>query len=339
MPMVLEPLLFAKVWGGRKLAHWGKAVAHGRTIGESWELADLDTTSSSGGGGNAAHSRVLSGSGAGETIRVALDRFGDDLIDRRLLTSEGRFPLLIKLLDAREHLSIQVHPSRDYAIAHPDAKLKTECWHILETQSTNGVEPVIFKGTKPGVSKRDIERALRTGDGSDLVPLLQAFPARVGDCHTLPSGTIHALGAGVLVAEVQTPSDTTFRLYDWTREYQRPLREMHVDQALQAMVLDVPPPVRRLEPGHRHGIVAETPYFHLAAVQGPCDLSAASRADEGACAMVFAGDSDLAILAGTSETPVPRGATSLVPRKLLANARVRCDVRARYLVATPRDPR
>ena len=142
------------------------------------------------------------------------------------LTPAGGFPLLVKYLDAREHLSVQVHPSPDYAKSHEGAHLKTESWLILDADEG----AMLYKGLKPGTSGADLQRAIESGTVPDL---LIAEPAVVGQCHTLPSGTVHALGAGVLVAEVQTPSDTTFRVYDWAKEYGRDGRELHIDQALE----------------------------------------------------------------------------------------------------------
>jgi mannose-6-phosphate isomerase len=118
----------------------------------------------------------------------------------------------VKFLDASENLSVQVHPSPAYAAAHPDANLKTECWYILSADP--GAK--IYKGIKPEVTREQFSKLARTNDPT-LVDALIALPAIPGECHNLPSGTVHALGAGVLVAEVQTPSDTTFRLYDWGR--------------------------------------------------------------------------------------------------------------------------
>ncbi len=203
--LTFEPILKEKVWGGRRLGGLGKALPAGAMVGESWEVADLASTSEGGGGGGAARSVIREGALAGRTLHDAMRLWSPWLM------ADGGFPLLVKFLDAREHLSVQVHPSPEYARAHPDAHLKTECWYVMEAVPGS----VIYKGVKPGVTRERFEAALRAGRGEGVVELLDAVPAIVGECHNLPSGTVHALGAGVLVAEVQTPSDTTFRVYYW----------------------------------------------------------------------------------------------------------------------------
>ncbi|PCI07528.1 hypothetical protein COB72_10030 [bacterium] len=238
-PIVFEPIIKAKVWGGRRLAEYGKHLSSDQPYGESWELADLASTSTSGGGGDSAHSCIANGELEGKTIQDAITLWGQDLLGDAKLTAEGGFPLLVKYLDAREHLSIQVHPSPAYAKAHPEAHLKTESWFVLEaTTGPNGEDPVIYKGFQEGVTKDDLAKAIADG----TVPqLMRKELAVAGQCHTLPSGTVHALGAGVLVAEIQTPSDTTFRVYDWAKEYSREGRELHLEQAIECASFEHPP--------------------------------------------------------------------------------------------------
>lgn len=230
-PLLLEPIFKEKVWGGRRLESLGKRLKPGTKVGESWELADLDSTSADGGGGDAAYSRISSGEMRGLTIREAVRAFGPNLMGRLRSTPEGGFPLLVKYLDACENLSVQVHPSPAYAAANPGAHLKTESWYIL------AAEPgaVIYKGMKQGVSREQF--AAHLNQGAAVVDDLIAVPVQAGDFHHLPSGTCHALGAGVLVAEVQTPSDTTFRVFDWGRAG----RAMHIKQALECIHFGPPP--------------------------------------------------------------------------------------------------
>src|SRR5437762_3181589 len=120
-----------KVWGGRRLEAFGKRLPAGKKIGESWELADLASTSPSGGGGAPARSVIGGGSLAGKTLADAMAMWGRDLMGDARRAPSGGFPLLVKFLDASENLSVQVHPSPAYAAAHRDAHLKTECWYII----------------------------------------------------------------------------------------------------------------------------------------------------------------------------------------------------------------
>jgi len=227
-PLLFEPLLKEKVWGGRRLTSYGKQLPPGVSIGESWELADLADTDVSGAGGGEARSVIRNGPLKGGTLSEVVRLWGTDLLGEAAPTSWGGFPLLVKYLDAREHLSVQVHPSEAYAREHAGAHLKTECWYVLEAEPGS----VIFKGVRDGVDADSFVASIERGDVQDK---LTAVPARAGDMHLLPSGTCHALGAGVLVAEIQTPSDTTFRVYDWTREYGRTERELHLEQALSCI--------------------------------------------------------------------------------------------------------
>jgi len=224
-PLTLEPILKEKVWGGRRLERLNKALPDGASVGESWELADLSATSAEGGGGASAHSLIANGEMRGLSIADAVLALGPNLMGTLRCDEEtGGFPLLCKYLDARENLSVQVHPSPAYAMAHPGARVKHECWFVVEAEP--GAK--IYKGVKAGVTRDAFGKAVRDGT---VAGLMEAVPAKAGDFHVLPSGTVHALGAGVLVAEVQTPSDTTYRVFDWGRAG----RTLHVAQALDCI--------------------------------------------------------------------------------------------------------
>jgi mannose-6-phosphate isomerase len=220
-PLHLTPVLVPKPWGGRRLGGLGRRLPPDATIGESWDVADLsveDTPVLD------PCSRVLDGPSAGQSLAELLE--GDATV---LLGSvpamDGRFPLLVKTLDARQHLSVQVHPTEDDVVRDPTAIAKSESWLIL------AAEPgaVLYLGVRHGVEVDDLRRAAGT---PAIVELLREVPARPGNLHHLPAGVIHALGAGVLVLEIQTPSDTTYRLYDWTEEYGRAPRTLHLEEAL-----------------------------------------------------------------------------------------------------------
>jgi mannose-6-phosphate isomerase len=226
MPLIMSPVFAEKPWGGNRLAGYGKKVPAGGPFGESWEVADLPTDAVA--TVDDPRSRVASGEFAGRSLRELIDRFGTDLLGRAAPTPEGDFPLLIKLIDAREHLSVQVHPDRAYTARHPEARLKTESWYVV----TANPGAHLYLGLRPGVTTRDV--AARGGTAG-VVGLLDLVPATAGDFHHLPAGLVHALGAGVMVAEVQTPSDTTFRIYDWEDRYDRPNRAMHAAEAIEAI--------------------------------------------------------------------------------------------------------
>ncbi len=230
-PLKFEPIYKPKVWGGRSLEKLGRELPEGQKIGESWELVDLGTTSVSGGGGGAERSRIANGPLRGKTLAAVIDAYGEALLGdlplNQTTAGAGEFPLLVKYLDAQENLSVQVHPSPEYAAEHADAFLKSEAWYIVDCEPGS----VIYKGIKEGVTPEQLAAAIERNKDEDVVPLLVSVPVKPGDCHYLPSGTCHALGGGILVAEVQTPSDTTYRVYDWGRP-RKAGRELHVKQAM-----------------------------------------------------------------------------------------------------------
>jgi mannose-6-phosphate isomerase len=237
-PYLLTPLYKQKIWGGRNLERlYGKPLPAATPIGESWELADLVE----------GECGIANGPRAGQSLRQVVAEAGRDLMGKTPLLGNGRFPLLLKLLDAVENLSVQVHPDDEAAKAIPGAALKTECWYVLASEGGS-----IYKGVKEGVTADSFRRALAEDDVSNL---LMRFDVGPGDFHYLPAGTVHALGAGVVVAEVQTPSDTTYRVSDWGRG-----REIHVERAMQCIHFE--PPADQI-PGAEGECLLKTDYFHV----------------------------------------------------------------------------
>jgi mannose-6-phosphate isomerase len=325
-PLILEPVVLEKVWGGRRLAQLGKRLASATAkYGESWEAADMAATSASGAGGGAVRSVIGNGELRGRTLHDALGAWGEKLLGsppHAPLGPEAMFPLLVKFLDAGENLSVQVHPSPAYASSHPGASLKTECWYIIDAQPG----AMIYKGIKPGVTREEFSRLAHAGDAK-LVDALVAVPAVPGECHNLPSGTVHALGAGVLVAEVQTPSDTTYRLYDWGRMG----REMHVEQALECASFPGEPgyeacvggqTVVRLGAAQRNLRLVTTEFFIVDELRPevgdivPIGAGGLRRDAECVVLVVLDGDCQLVCTDGShAATPVilKRGDTAVIP--------------------------
>ena len=235
-PLKFQPVFQQRIWGGQRLRTiLGKSPARefdGQAVGESWELADLPAGTVKADSKGAAtdgslSSVVTNGPMARQTLQGVLREWPE--IMGNVPLNRGHFPLLVKFLDAQQDLSVQVHPDAAYVQAHPEAHLKSEAWYILHAEP--GAK--IYKGVKQGVTRDQFRTALETGA---VEPLLNAIKVRAGDCHYLPSGTVHALGAGILAAEVQTPSDTTFRVFDWNRlgPNGKP-RTLHVTEALECI--------------------------------------------------------------------------------------------------------
>jgi mannose-6-phosphate isomerase len=210
-PLRFRPILRQYLWGGRRFeSALGKSLPPGDTFAESWEVSDHGTD----------QSIVDFGPLAETTLRELVTMHGRELLGRH--HPQPCFPLLLKFLDGHQTLSLQVHPDDAQAarLDPPDAG-KTEAWFVIEALPGSK----IFAGLKPGVDREQLLAAIRQGA---CEPCLNAFAASPGDCVFLPAGTIHALGAGLLVAEIQQSSDTTYRLFDWDRVgpdgRRRPLR-------------------------------------------------------------------------------------------------------------------
>ena len=216
-PLVFEPLFMERVWGGRRLESlYGKRLPSAALIGESWEIVDREE----------AQSVVRDGPLRGKTLHElwTQDRhkiFGD-------VPDSPRFPLFAKLIDAREKLSLQVHPPA--AVAKKlGSESKTELWYIVDA----GPRAEIYAGLRRGVTRDQFEAAIHEGSAADLV---HRFEVKPGDAMFMPSGRLHTMGAGVLVAEIQQNSDTTYRVFDWNRAGAdgKP-RRLHIEESLQSI--------------------------------------------------------------------------------------------------------
>ena len=229
-PLVFHPIFKERVWGGRALAElYGKPLPPAVPIGESWEVSDRP--------GDA--SVIANGPLAGRTLRWLMDAHGSELLGTAAAIG-GRFPLLCKILDAREKLSLQVHPPAHAAhLGDP----KTEMWYIAAAEP--GAE--LFVGLKRGVTRQAFEAAVRAGTVADC---FHRIAVHAGDAMFLPSGRVHAIGAGLVIFEIQQNSDTTFRVYDWDRAgLDGKPRALHVAESLASIDFDdVEPSLADAEP-------------------------------------------------------------------------------------------
>ena len=142
------------------------------------------------------------------------------------------FPLLIKFLDTGDTLSVQVHPDPETCRRMGKGDPKTECWYIISAEPG----AIIYKGLKKGVTRDMFSKAIKLGNVTEL---LERVAVKAGECHFLPAGTVHAMGAGLLMAEIQTPSDTTYRVFDWNRlDENGKSRELHINKALESIHFD-----------------------------------------------------------------------------------------------------
>jgi mannose-6-phosphate isomerase len=219
------------VWGDRRLGDFlGKPLDSHQTYGESWEVSDHPLH----------QSQVACGPLAGKTLRQLMEQDAAALLGENA-PKYKRFPWLIKFLDAHDWLSVQVHPD-EQAVAKlwPGEGSKTEAWFVLDAAPGSR----IYAGLRPGVDERKLRGAVAAGKVTDC---LHWFEPRPGDFVFLPAGTVHAVGGGVLIAEIQQTSDATFRLFDWNRrDAQGRSRPLHIEESLTSIHWDQGP----VEPKH-----------------------------------------------------------------------------------------
>lgn len=218
-PLKFKPVMKNNVWGGRALEQYHYRLPEG-PIGEGWMIGDHPN------GTTVVANGVLADTGLDE-IR---ERFGVSVLGNKGVSAKnGRFPLLVKLLDCNDDLSIQVHPDDRYHGLPPGELGKTEMWYILAAEP--GAK--IVYGLQPGVTRDELEMAIHNNRVMDCV---QVVSVEAGDSFYIPAGTVHALGAGILVAEVQQNSDTVYRLYDYDRlGLDGKPRELHIEHSLEAI--------------------------------------------------------------------------------------------------------
>jgi mannose-6-phosphate isomerase len=316
-PLKFQPRFLEKMWGGRKLQSLlNKKLPADKPIGESWEIYDfppgvIDKSS------NWVSSTVANGPLAGRTLHEIIQDFGAALHgDVPLVGPHGQFPILIKFLDARENLSVQVHPDAAYAAANPGAHLKTEAWYVIDAEPGS----IIYKGLKRGVDRSALRHAIATDAVEEA---LQKIPAKAGHHVYLPSGTVHALGAGIVLAEIQTPSDTTFRLFDFNRI--DPLtgqpRKLHINEALGAINFEEPreAPQRR---DHVAGLfttvtrLVSCPYFKLEKVRFTEGVEEPIPYDEPVIWMMLEGQARVTVDRIKEPVMLSKGETILLPAQM-----------------------
>lgn len=215
-PLLFQPEFKERVWGGRALEQFGLNIPEGH-IGEGWMIADHPNGTTS----------VVSGELAGMGLDQVREQFGPEWFGKKGFSEvNGRFPLLIKLLDCNDDLSVQVHPTDEYE-GLPKGELgKTEMWYVLDAKP----DAKIIYGLKEGVTREELKNALENGTVMDS---LQEVPVKAGDTFYIPAGTVHALCAGVVVAEIQQNSDTTYRIFDYNRPgLDGKPRELHIEDSL-----------------------------------------------------------------------------------------------------------
>lgn len=299
--LILPPLRFAPIlreylWGGRRLAELGKRLGSAEQYAESWELVDHGSD----------QSIVVGGPFAGMALHELVSQCGRELFGQH--HPQLQFPLLFKFLDCQRTLSVQVHPNDAQAAKlEPPDRGKTEAWVVLEAQPGS----LIYAGLKPGVDRAVLAEAVAAGKCDTC---LHQFNPQPGDCVFIEAGTVHALGAGLLVAEIQQASDTTFRLFDWNRVDRdgRP-RPLHIRESLDTIDFQRGPvspqkPMPAVEPHCERLVACDKFILDRWQLLTPQRLLPDDRFH-----ILAAIEGDLSVASGSESYELSRGGTLLIP--------------------------
>ncbi|MDG1573180.1 mannose-6-phosphate isomerase [Robiginitalea sp. M366] len=298
-PLRFTPLYKERLWGGEKLRTVLGKDCKGDRIGESWEVSGVPGDVSV----------VAEGPYAGRDLQDLVDTFGAQLLGQAVLDRFGReFPILIKYIDARQDLSIQLHPDDALARQRHNSFGKTEMWYVMDADP--GAELIV--GFNRDVTREEYQQALDAGKLTDLLHYQAVEP---GDGYFINAGKIHAIGAGILLAEIQQSSDVTYRVYDFDRrDAEGNLRELHTEQALDAMDYQQKDDFRlEYSPkANQPQTLAATPYFttEFLKLDQPLHRDLASR-DAFTIFLCVSGEAEIATADGAA--CLRRGQTLLIP--------------------------
>jgi mannose-6-phosphate isomerase len=315
-PTLFQPIFKERVWGGRALERlYRKPLPPDVPIGESWEVADRPGD----------ESVIANGPFAGRTLRWLMETHGGDVLGTAVPAAGDRFPLLCKILDARERLSLQVHPPP--RVAHLGDP-KTEMWFIVA--AVPGAE--LFVGLRRGITREAFERAVA---GQRCADCFHRIPVHAGDAMFLPSGRVHAIGAGLVIFEIQQNSDTTFRVHDWDRVgLDGKARELHVPQSLESIdFADVEPTlvdsVPRMDGATSRRALVRDPLFDVDELQmlQPAVLSIAP----GTLRVVAATEGTVTVAGGGVTAPLAAGQFAVLPAAM-HGGEIAADAGARFLM-------
>lgn len=304
LPSILrfKPVYKDNIWGGGKIAAMGAHRDAPTPCGESWEIS----------GHPDGMSIVAEGPLAGLSLAELCTTFGRDLLGSKAPFPD-RFPLLFKIIDATDRLSVQVHPSPHDPLADM-AEIKNECWFCMEREEN----AVIFAGFRDDVDTALLEKSVATGEPEIGRLLCRHLPERDQMLY-IPSGLVHAIGAGCLIYEVQQSSNTTYRFYDWGRvDSQGRGRQLHIAEAMRSIDWSLPPPEfqnSRSIPGTRLRICLKTDYFTVMTaspvvpLEVPLEMSTGGESFH----VVFARNGELDVAAADSSMHILPGGSLLIP--------------------------
>lgn len=318
-PFVFRPILKERIWGGRALASlFGRELPPGRPVGESWEISDRPGDVSV----------IVNGPLAGRDLRSLMEEHGEEVMGDAL-TANGRFPLLAKILDARDRLSLQVHPPAAVA-RRLGGEPKTEMWYIVRAEPG----AMLYAGLRRGTTRGDFERHLQAGT---VEQCFHRMDTAAGDALFLPSGRVHAIGAGNVIFEIQQNSDTTYRVFDWNRiDAHGQRRALHVAESLASIDFNdfEPAPIRTggNGSGSSETELAGDPLFRVLKKTMPAGSREVALPGRPVVLAVIAGT--VSVAGGETVLPLAPGQFCLLPA-CLGRIRLECRAQVDLLWAEP----
>ena len=297
-PIKFTPILKSKIWGGQKLKSILNKENNLPNVGESWEISDVEGDTSI----------VSNGSLKGQSLKDLLDAYKSDLIgDKNFKEFGNKFPLLIKFIDAKEDLSIQLHPNDELAAKRHNSFGKTEMWYVMQADEGSNLIVGFNQDMSP-------EKYLKHLENKTLTKILNFDKVKEGDTYFIEVGRVHAIGAGVMLAEIQQTSDITYRVYDWDRvDDQGNERELHNDLAIDAFDFNMPDNFRvdYTKTENQSNKMVSCPYFTTSYVDLNTTLNKENNHDSFLIYMCVDGEAKITTN-NISET-IKKGETILLP--------------------------
>ena len=300
-PLKFEPILKDKIWGGQKLKSLLNKDSNLPNIGESWEISDVEGDTSV----------VKNGALEGQSLKHLLSTYKERLVGVKNYEQFGnKFPLLIKFIDAKEDLSIQLHPNDELAAKRHNSFGKTEMWYVMQADDNSNLIVGFNQKVTPELYLEHLEN-------KTLTKILNFDKVKTGDTYFIEVGRVHAIGAGVVLAEIQQTSDITYRVYDWDRKDDKGNeRELHNDLALDAIGFDMPEDFRveYSKEKNQSNQMVSCPYFTTNFLPVTTKISRKNEFDSFVIYMCVKGN--VIITANGTDTEISKGETMLVPASL-----------------------
>jgi mannose-6-phosphate isomerase len=296
-PLQFQPILKERIWGGEKLKTYLNKPITSKITGESWEISTVENDVST----------IANGIYSGKKLTDLINLFPEEILGTKVFAQFGKqFPLLFKYLDAREDLSIQVHPNDALAKKRHNSFGKTEMWYVMQADE-NAKIIVGFK------ENSNSENYLKNLENNTLLSILDSIPVKKGDAFFLATGTVHAIGAGLVIAEIQQTSDITYRIYDFDRKDSHgKTRELHIEQALKAINYNkIETKKEYATAENKSNSIVDCQYFTTNFIPLDGNMSIANNGDSFKVLMCTEGNFELTTL--NTKTNYTKGDTILIP--------------------------